>query len=57
MENERDVPAVHRGPPDRAPPSGQEAQTLHQIQEQQLVAKVQRNLPLVSKRLVTCVIN
>ena len=56
MENEWDVPAVHRGAPDRTPPRRQEAQTLHQIQEQQLVAQVQRNLPFVSKRLVTPVI-
>jgi hypothetical protein len=43
------VPAVCRNESDRPPPRRQEAQAGHQVQVQQLVAKVQRDLQLVSR--------
>lgn len=44
----RHVPAVHRGEPDWAAPARPEAQIRHQVQVEQLVAQVQRNVPFVS---------
>lgn len=43
----RHVPAVRRSEPDRSTPLGQEAQTCHQIEIEQLVAQVQRDVPFV----------
>lgn len=49
------VPAVRGGQHDRAPPERQEAQVLHQVQEQQLGPQIQRDIPLVSVRTLSVI--
>ena len=48
MADIRDVPAFRGRLHDWSLPGRQEAQVHHKIQEQQLVAKVQRGFPVVS---------
>lgn len=48
LANQRHVPAIRGGQRPGAAPGRQEAQIQHQDQEQQLVTKVQRNIPIVS---------
>lgn len=48
LANQRHVPAICGGQRPGAAPGRQEAQIQHQDQEQQLVTKVQRNIPIVS---------
>lgn len=50
LADQRHVPAVRRGQRCWTAPGWQEAQIQHQDQEQQLVAKVQWNIPVVSNR-------
>ena len=49
MAQDTDVQALRGGEPDRTPFVRQETKAGHQVQERQLVAKVQRNFQLVSK--------
>lgn len=49
LANQRHVPALRGGQRPGAAPGRQEAQIQHQDQEQQLVTKVQRNIPIVSR--------
>ena len=48
MADVRDVPTLRGGQRDRTSPQQQEAQVPDQVEEQQLVSQVQRDLQLVS---------
>ena len=48
---ERLISTVRRGERDRSEPGEPQAQTVHQVQEQLVVARLQRHVPLVSPLL------